>query len=91
MKATRVISSLILAVSAGIAIGIFYAPEKGNRARRRLQQGGEDFMEDKIIDYNRLVCNVKTKLDDMLNSMTIKPSDNAHDWADQDQKTKIII
>ena len=91
MKIVKALSSLVLASSAGFAIGILFAPGKGSQTRKRIQQKAEDFLEDEIIGYNRIICDVKTKLDEVLNGMSIQASSTPHDWADTDQKNEGIV
>ena len=86
MKIGKELYSLLLASSAGLAIGLLFAPDKGAQTRKRIQQKAEDFLEDEIIGYNRIICDVKTKLDEVLNGMSIQASNTPHDWADTDQK-----
>ena len=86
MKIGKELYSLLLASSAGLAIGLLFAPDKGAQTRKRIQQKAEDYLEDEIIDYSRIICNVKTKLDEVLNSMSIQASDTPRDWADTEKK-----
>ncbi|WP_159466998.1 YtxH domain-containing protein [Dyadobacter sp. 3J3] len=80
--------SLLLAGSAGFAIGLLLAPDKGSQTRKKRQQKAEDFLDDEITGYNRIVCNVKTKIDAILNGISIPVDDNISNWADADQKMK---
>ena len=91
MKIVKVLCGLVLATSAGFAIGLLLAPEKGSQSRRKIKQRAADFLEDEIIGYNRIVCDVKTKLDEILSGVTIPVHDKARNWADEDQKHEIIV
>ena len=91
MKIVKALSSLVLASSAGLIMGLLFAPDKGSHTRKRIQQKAEDYLEDEIIGYNRIVCNVKTKLDEVLNGMSIQASSTPHDWADTDQKNEGVV
>ncbi|NIJ52604.1 YtxH domain-containing protein [Dyadobacter arcticus] len=91
MKSGKILCSLLLASSAGFAIGLLLAPDKGSQTRQKIRQKAEGILENEIIGYNRMVCNVKTKLDEILSGMSIKPSNVSRDWADADQKNEIII
>ena len=91
MKIVKALSNLVLASSAGLIMGLLFAPDKGSHTRKKIQQKAEDFLEDEIIDYNRIVCNVKTKLDEVLNGMSIQASDPPRNWAGTDQKNEIIV
>ena len=91
MKIGKVLCSLLLASSAGLAIGVLFAPDKGPQTKKRIKQKAEEFLEDKIIGYNRIVGNVKTKLDEVLDGMSIQGSDIPRGWADTDQKSEIIV
>ena len=86
MKIVKALSSLVLASSAGLIMGLLFAPDKGSHTRKKIQQKTEDFLEDEIIGYNRIICNVKTKLDEVLNAMSIQASDTPRDWADTEKK-----
>ncbi|GLU56906.1 hypothetical protein Dfri01_63670 [Dyadobacter frigoris] len=91
MRIGKGLCSLLLASSAGLAIGILFAPDKGSQTRKKIQQKAEDILENEIIGYNRIVCNVKTKIDAILNGVSIPVDDNIRNWADTDQKNEIIV
>ena len=92
MKIGNILCSIVLSGSAGIVIGILFAPDKGSKTRQKIQQKAEDLLEQKIIRYNRIVCDVSTKIDAILNEVSIAvPDDNIRNWADSDQKNEIIV
>ena len=91
MKIVKALSSLVLASSAGLIMGLLFAPDKGSHTRKKIQQKTEDFLEDEIIGYNRIICNVKTKLDEVLNGMSIQAGGTPHGWADTNQKNEGIV
>jgi len=72
MKIGKAICSLLLASSAGFAMGLLFAPDKGSQIRRRIKLKAEDFLEDEIITYNRIVCTVKAKLDEILDVLPVQ-------------------
>ena len=92
MKIGNILCSMVLSGSAGIVIGILFAPDKGSQTRQKIKQKAEDLLEEKIIRYNRIVCDVKTKIDAILNEVSIAvPDDNIRNWADSDQRNEIIV
>jgi len=92
MKIGNIVCSMALSGSAGIVIGILFAPDKGSQTRQKIKQKAEDLLEEKIIRYNRIVCDVKTKIDAILNEVSIAvPDDNIRNWADSDQKNEIVV
>lgn len=91
MKVGKVLFSLLLASFAGFVIGLLTAPDKGMDTRKKIRQKADGFLEDEIIGYNRIISNIKIKLDQILQRLSIKPSDNTRNWADTDRKTEIII
>jgi gas vesicle protein len=91
MRIGKVLCSLLLASSAGLVIGLLTAPDKGLQTRKKIRQKAENFLEDEIIGYNRIICNVKTKLDEILKGLSIQADDRTRYWADTDQKTEIIV
>lgn len=92
MKFGNVLCSLALAGSAGLAIGLLFAPDKGSLTRKKIKQKSEDLLEDEIIRYNRIVCDVKTKIDTILNEVSIPMADdNIRNWGNPEQKNKIIV
>jgi gas vesicle protein len=91
MKIGKLVCSLLLATSAGLAIGLLAAPNKGSQTRKRIGQKTANLLEDEIIGYNRMICNVKDKLDEILTGLTISAGNSPRIWSDTDQKTEIII
>lgn len=91
MKIGKLFCSLLLASSAGFAIGLLTAPDRGSQTRKKIRQKAANILEDEIIGYNRMLCDVKTKLDEILKGLTISAGDSPRNWADTDQKTEIIV
>lgn len=82
MKMAKKLCSLLLASSAGLAIGLLTAPDKGSQTRNRIRQKAANVLEDEIIGYNRMLCDMKTKLDTILNGLTISASESRRNWSD---------
>ncbi|TDE17294.1 YtxH domain-containing protein [Dyadobacter psychrotolerans] len=92
MKIGNILCSMVLSGSAGIIIGILLAPDKGSQTRQKIKRKAEDLLEEKIIRYNRIVCEIKTKIDAILDEVFIAvPDENIRNWADSDQKNEIIV
>jgi gas vesicle protein len=49
MKPGKIILTVISAAAAGLLTGLLFAPEKGNRTRRRILEKGQDAIDDMII------------------------------------------
>jgi gas vesicle protein len=92
MKIGNIFCSMFFSGSAGIVIGILFAPDKGSQTRQRFKQKAKDLLEEKIIRYNRIVCDVETKIDTILNEIPIAvPDDNIRNWENSDQKNEIFV
>lgn len=63
MKTGNVVLGIALAAVAGIAVGMLFAPEKGERTRRRIKEKGEDLLDDLQHDYDRSVKQIKRKVE----------------------------
>ncbi len=63
MKTEKVILSVLLATTAGVALGILFAPEKGEKVRRKIREKGEDYLEDLKDEYTHSVKSLKRKVD----------------------------
>ncbi|GLU54697.1 YtxH domain-containing protein [Dyadobacter frigoris] len=75
MKTGKVILSVALAVAAGVAIGVLFAPEKGSRTRRKIREQGEDYLqdlEDLKNEYERSISNFKSKVDSLYHEVENK-------------------
>jgi gas vesicle protein len=46
MKTSRALLGVLAGLAAGAAIGILFAPAKGERTRRNISRKGEEFMDD---------------------------------------------
>lgn len=46
MKTSRALLGVLAGLAAGAAIGILFAPAKGERTRRTISRKGEDLMDD---------------------------------------------
>ena len=89
MNIGKTFCSLALAGTAGLVLGLLFAPEKGSRTKQKIREKAEDLMNDKILDYNRVVINVKTKLDDILNGLTIPVIHDKRHRDDTERKHEI--
>lgn len=72
MKTGKVLLSVVLAASAGLAIGMLFAPDKGVRTRRKIREKGEDYLEDLKGEYEHSLKNFKKKVDTAIDDVTSK-------------------
>jgi gas vesicle protein len=62
MKSGKFVMTMLLAATAGAAIALLFAPDKGERTRRKIKEKGEDYLDDLKDSYGRSVKNVKKKV-----------------------------
>jgi gas vesicle protein len=63
MKTGKVVLGVLLAATAGVALGLLFAPEKGVRVRRKIREKGEDYLEELKDEYAHSVKSLKQKVD----------------------------
>ncbi len=64
MKRESILLGFLGGLAIGAALGILFAPDKGERTRERLRRKGEEYLDD-----------VREKLDDLVEEMTEKFED----------------
>jgi gas vesicle protein len=62
MKSGKFVMTMLLAATAGAAIALLFAPDKGERTRRKIKEKGEDYLDDLKEGYERSVKQVKRKV-----------------------------
>ena len=62
MKPGKIILTVITAAAAGVLTGVLFAPEKGNRTRRRILEKGQDAVDDMIDTANHKIRQVKRQM-----------------------------
>ncbi|MFC5410262.1 YtxH domain-containing protein [Larkinella bovis] len=72
MKTEKVIISVLLAATAGVALGLLFAPEKGSKVRKKIKRKGEDFLEDLKDEYAGSVKSLKRKVDAVYDDIATK-------------------
>jgi gas vesicle protein len=61
MKTSKILLSVLAGVAAGAALGILFAPEKGERTRKKILNKGEDYADA-----------LKEKFDDLADTISDK-------------------
>ncbi|RRB15342.1 YtxH domain-containing protein [Larkinella knui] len=72
MKTEKVVLSILLAATTGVALGLLFAPDKGVRVRRKIKEKGEDYLEGLKDDYSHSVKSFKKKVDAVYDDITAK-------------------
>jgi gas vesicle protein len=62
MKPGKIILTVISAAAAGLLTGVLFAPEKGNRTRRRILERGQDSIDDLINTANHKIRQVRRQM-----------------------------
>ena len=77
MNSGKVIISLLAGVAAGSIIGILFATDKGTDTRKKISKKRDDYMDD-----------IKSKLDDLICSITDRFESSKEDVDDLIEKGK---
>lgn len=72
MRIGKVILNVFLAATAGVAVGLLFAPQKGSRTRRKIKEKGEDYLGEVKDDYNHSLSTLKHKVDAAYDQITSK-------------------
>ena len=59
MDSGKLVLGVLAGLAAGAALGVLFAPDKGVNSRRKISQGGQDYLD-----------NLKTKFEDFLITAT---------------------
>ena len=77
MDTGKVVLGMLAGLAAGAALGILFAPAKGNETRRKIAQKGSDSIDD-----------LKAKLDEMMDAMVEKFEEVKEETAEFFEKGK---
>lgn len=84
MRNGKALLGILAGVAAVAAIGLLFAPEKGDRTRRNLVRKGED-LNDAINDK------IDEKFDELLNSLTGKTRKSSGHDSEQETRSESAV
>lgn len=65
MSTGKVLISILVAATAGAAIGMLFAPKKGSTIRRKISNGGKRYFNEVMDKYNDVVEGVDDAIEEM--------------------------
>jgi gas vesicle protein len=80
MKTSRIILSTLLASTAGVAIGMLFAPQKGSKTRRQISEKNHeysDYLADKFDDFVDAVSHPLESIEDETKRLARKANTSA--------------
>ena len=72
MKTEKVVLSIVLAAATGLALGLLFAPEKGEKVRRKIKEKGEDYLEDLKDEFTHSTERLARKVDSLYEDIATK-------------------
>jgi gas vesicle protein len=79
MNTGRVILSVVAGAAAGAALGLLYAPDRGENTRRKIAEKGEDLRDNIKDTVNKTVERTKSRASDFVERGSSKVHDVTSD------------
>lgn len=64
MSSGKVILGVLAGVAVGAAIGILFAPDKGEETRKKMSEKGQGYVDDLEQKFNDLISRAKNKFEE---------------------------